>query len=115
MAETGDVIAVFSGHDHTNDYTLNIKGIDVINTAGCTFHSYGKPINRGCRVIELNENDPTAYTTYTYTMAEQALQPGSTLTDYGDLSAAQARLALLERKLLGALMDVLRILFFFAK
>ena len=65
--------------------------------------------------IELNEADPAAYQTYTYTMAEQALQPGSTITDYGDLSAAQARLALIGGKLLNALMSVLRVLFFFAK
>ena len=115
MAETGDVIAIFSGHDHTNDYTLHLKGIDVINTAGCTYHSYGSTLNRGCRVIELNEKDPTAYETYTYSMAEQALQPGSTITEYGDLSAAQARLAIFARKLLTALMTVLRVLFFFAK
>ena len=115
MAETGDVVAVFSGHDHTNSYTLNLKGINVTNTAGCTYHSYGSTLNRGCRVIDLNEADPAAYQTYTYTMAEQALQPGSTLTEYGDLSAAQARLALIGGKLLSALMSVLRVVFFFAK
>lgn len=115
MAETGDVVAVFSGHDHTNNYTLNIKGINVTNTAGCTYHSYGNVLNRGCRVIDLNEKDLSTYETYTYTVAEQALQPGSTLTQYGDISAAQARLALIGDKLLSAFMTVLKTIFFFVK
>lgn len=63
MVETGDVLAVFSGHDHTNTFEINYKGIDIINTAGIGFNSYDND-NVGSRVIVLNENDIENYETY---------------------------------------------------
>ncbi len=113
LKEVGDVKAIFSGHDHTNDFTVNIDGVDVINSAGCTYHSYGNDLNRGCRVITLDEDG--SYETYTYTVAEQALKEGSTLTTYGDITAASAKLAIFGKKFLAAFMEVLKVLFFIFK
>ncbi|MBQ6863452.1 MAG: metallophosphoesterase [Clostridia bacterium] len=59
--EVGDVMATFSGHDHINTFTVPYKGIDIINTPGATFNSYGDDSSRGCRIITINENDPKNY------------------------------------------------------
>lgn len=115
LVKTGDVLAVFSGHDHTNDFSVNINGIDIVNSAGCTYHSYGSNLNRGVRVIDLDEKDLSTYTTYTYTIAEQALKDDSKITDQGDISKFVAGLSLFGIKFLNALMSVLKIVFFFVK
>lgn len=59
----GDVIATVSGHDHTNTFVVNYKGIDIINTPGVGFDSYDGLVV-GSRVIVLDENDPENYETY---------------------------------------------------
>lgn len=63
MLEMGDVLAVYSGHDHTNTFVVNYKGIDIINTPGIGFNSYDND-NVGSRVIVLDENDIENYETY---------------------------------------------------
>ncbi len=63
MLEVGDVLAVYSGHDHTNTFVVNYKGIDIINTPGIGFNSYDND-NVGSRVIVLDENDIENYETY---------------------------------------------------
>ena len=115
IKEAGDVVAVFSGHDHTNSYKINVDGIDIINTGGCTYHSYGSTLNRGVRVIDLDESDLSTYSTFTYTVAEQALKDGSTISTLGDISKAEATFAVIGAKLLAALMNVLSAIFFFVK
>ena len=79
LAKIGTV-AVFSGHDHTNAYTANIKGVDVVNTPGCTFHSYGQIHSRGARLITLHEGS-TDYDSQVITLSETALQSGSKILD----------------------------------
>lgn len=71
MVEQGTV-AVFSGHDHVNTFTVNHKGVDIVNTAGCTFHSYGQDYNRGGRLITIHE-DTKEYESETLLLAEEAL------------------------------------------
>ncbi len=114
-AEVGDMVAIVNGHDHVNNFTVRRKGIDIVSTSGCTYHSYGKVVNRGCRVIVLNENEPRKYETFTYTMAEQALKKDSTLTQYGDINKPQAFFALLGGKILRAIVDIAGLLFFYVK
>lgn len=63
LLECGDVLAVVSGHDHTNSFIVPYKGIDIINTPTCGFRSYGSSESRGIRVFELNEATPAEYTT----------------------------------------------------
>lgn len=62
MVNQGDVVAMFSGHDHKNNFTVSYKGIDIVNTPGVTFSSYGGD-NRGVRVIDINEKDTSTYET----------------------------------------------------
>ncbi len=54
--KTGDIIAAFFGHDHVNDFHINIDGIDLYQTLGAGYCTYGK--ERGGRLIVLDENDP---------------------------------------------------------
>lgn len=68
--ECGDVLAVVSGHDHTNSFVVPYKGVDIINTptAGC--RSYGENDSRGVRMFVINESDPAAYETTIITYPE---------------------------------------------
>ena len=115
LVKTGDVKAIFSGHDHTNNFTITIDGIDVINTGGCTYNSYGSDLNRGVRVIDLDEKDTSTYSTYTYTVAEAALVDGSDITNHGDITKTEAGFALFGIKFMDALVAVLRVIFFLVK
>lgn len=72
MVEQG-VVATFSGHDHINTFTVEYKGVDIVNTPGCTFHSYGHDYNRGGRIITLHEGE-TAYGSEVLLLAEEAME-----------------------------------------
>lgn len=54
--KTGDIFAAFFGHDHVNDFHMNIDGIDLYQTLGAGYFTYGK--ERGGRLIVLDENNP---------------------------------------------------------
>lgn len=71
LVEQGTV-AVFSGHDHVNTFTVEYQGVDIVNTAGCTFHSYGQDYNRGGRLITLHEGE-TEYNSQVLLLAEEAM------------------------------------------
>ena len=62
VLERGDVMAMFFGHDHTNSFELNYKGVGLINTPGIGFNSYNG-WNEGVRMIYLDENDPWSFET----------------------------------------------------
>lgn len=120
VKEAGDVVAMFSGHDHTNDFTVDIDGIKVINTGGCTFNSYGSELNRGVRVIDLDEkelsNDSKAFETFTYTLCEAALADGSKICDQDDeVTEAGARFAMFGLKFMNIFVPVLKVLLFFIR
>lgn len=70
FVECGDVLAVVSGHDHTNSFVVPYKGINIINTPTCGFRSYGSNESRGIRTFVINESDPTAYKTKIITYTE---------------------------------------------
>lgn len=63
----GDVLGVAVGHDHVNDFVGTYHGVDIIQTPGVTYQSYGDDSVRGCRVITVDESDPWAYETHTPT------------------------------------------------
>ncbi|MBQ5824400.1 MAG: metallophosphoesterase [Clostridia bacterium] len=74
FVQQGDVNAVFVGHDHVNDYivhtTMNAadgNAIDIVNTPGASFQSYGDEEMRGCRIIDLDENNPWEHETFSPT------------------------------------------------
>lgn len=54
--KTGDIFAAFFGHDHVNDFKMNIDGIDLYQTLGAGFFTYG--MEHGGRLIVLDENNP---------------------------------------------------------
>ncbi len=54
--KTGDIIAAFFGHDHVNDFHIKIDGINLYQTLGAGYFTYGK--ERGGRLIVLDENNP---------------------------------------------------------
>ncbi len=54
--KTGDVFAAFFGHDHVNDFKMRVDGIDLYQTLGAGFFTYG--MEHGGRLIVLDENNP---------------------------------------------------------
>ncbi len=61
--KTGDIFAAFFGHDHVNDFRMNVEGIDLYQTIGAGYFTYGK--ERGGRLIVLDENNPRQLQTET--------------------------------------------------
>lgn len=56
MSKNGDVRAMFFGHEHSNSFTVEIDGVDIVNTPSVKPHSILKIINWGGRVITLHED-----------------------------------------------------------
>ena len=63
MVEKGDVLAVFSGHDHTNAFGVKYKGIDIVNSLSTRYIGLFHSTQCGYRVIEVDENDTSTYET----------------------------------------------------
>lgn len=85
--EIGDVLATVSGHDHTNTFEVNCKGIDIINTPSVNYASnntehHGDHV--GSRVFVIDENDPTNFETKIVTYFDV----------YGDGEAAESYFAM---------------------
>ena len=59
--KTGGIAAAFFGHDHVNDFHTVIDGINLYQTLGAGYFTYG--LERGGRLIVLDENNP--YEIYT--------------------------------------------------
>lgn len=70
ISECGDVMAVFVGHDHKNSFVGTYNGVDLGFTQSSGFNCYGNRTKRGVRIIELDENKPNEYKTYTRTYEE---------------------------------------------
>ena len=79
IAERGDVLACFFGHDHKNTYKANVKGVDAVNVPGSTFKHYHSNIHQGCMVLTLDEKDLSRYESETYYVTSLALEEGSQL------------------------------------
>jgi len=62
VAGRGDVLAMFFGHDHSNTFNITHRGVDLVATPKTNFQGYG--IDRGARLITLNEADTSAYETH---------------------------------------------------
>lgn len=63
MVEKGDVLAMFTGHDHTNAFGVKYKGIDIVNSLSTRYIGLFHSTQCGYRVIEVNENDTSTYET----------------------------------------------------
>ncbi len=79
MKEKGDVFAMLFGHDHKNNFIGTYDGIDMGYGPSCGFNEYGKGVDRGCRVIVLNEKDIRHYdsyvTTYEQLFGKKVIRP----------------------------------------
>lgn len=58
----GDIVAAFFGHDHVNDFSATLDGIDMHYTPGAGFYIYGNGPEHGVRIVDINESD-LSYTT----------------------------------------------------
>lgn len=65
VAEKGDTLAMFFGHDHNNSFVGKHGNMLLGYTQGCGFNVYGPRLNRGVRLIDLDEQNPNAFSTYT--------------------------------------------------
>lgn len=83
MVERGDVLAIFSGHDHTNTYETELDGIKIINTGGVTYHSYGNEMTRGMRIITINEDNLWNFESEMVTVNGFALEDSGFASDAG--------------------------------
>ena len=63
MVERGDVLGMFTGHDHTNAFGVKYKGIDIVNSLSTRYEGDAFSTQYGYRVIELDETKPDAYAT----------------------------------------------------
>mgnify|MGYP003520743786 FL=1 len=86
MVERGDIIGIFSGHDHINTFETELNGIKIVNTAGSTFHSYGNEMTRGMRMITVNEDDTWNFESEMITINGFALENKDFAKDAGVVS-----------------------------
>lgn len=63
MLKNGDVLAVFTGHDHTNGFGVRYKGIDIYTSLATQYRGTCNSTQYGYRIIEVDENDTTTYKT----------------------------------------------------
>lgn len=108
MVNRGDVLAIFSGHDHINSYTTELDGIKIINTPGSTYHSYGNDIVRGMRMITVKESDPTKFETEVVTISQFALD-NSDFAEDAEIDTATAKVMLVLGDILLALNEVTKV------
>ena len=91
MAKQGDVLAVFSGHDHVNDFETEYMGVDIVNTPSPTYNSYSSIVNKGARLITINEESPYTYTSEVITYNNLVIE-NPELAEVFDLSVSTAKL-----------------------
>ncbi len=79
IKRSGNVFAVFCGHDHKNEFIGNVDGIDLGYTPSCGFACYGPGARRAYRLLEFHQEKVTAYETkllrYCDLVAERTANP----------------------------------------
>ncbi len=70
LKEKGNVLGLIVGHDHINSFDIPLDGIRLIYTQCAGFNVYGPKLDRGVRIIELNINDLSSFSTHTLTYKE---------------------------------------------
>ena len=71
MVQQGDVLAMFTGHDHTNAFGVEYKGIDIVNSLSTRYIGLFHSTQCGYRVIEVDENDTSTYETRVVRMFDE--------------------------------------------
>ncbi len=69
VQDRGDVVGIFVGHDHVNDYVGDYFGVRLGYSANVGFGTYGldgeeRDRMRGARVFVIREDDPRAFETH---------------------------------------------------
>lgn len=64
MVEKGDVLAIFTGHDHSNAFGVQNQGIDIVNSLSTRYNDESYSTLYGYRMIEVDENNTSVYDTY---------------------------------------------------
>lgn len=65
LVERGDVLAMFTGHDHSNSFSVKYKGINITNSLSTRYNGDAYSSQYGYRIIDLDENDTSTYQTRT--------------------------------------------------
>ncbi len=63
MVNRGDVLAMFTGHDHSNAFAVKYKGIDITNSLSTRYNGDAYSTQYGYRMITIDENNTSAYET----------------------------------------------------
>lgn len=87
MKVNADVRAIFCGHDHSNSFTVDIDGIDIVNTPSVKPHSFFKKIDWGGRVVTLH--DDGSYESKVLAGCELAEKSGSSIVSSGAVSLVE--------------------------
>ncbi len=79
IKEKGDVIGMYFGHDHLNNFAGKVDNVDLGYTQGAGFNIYGPGLDRGVRVFEIFEDDVRNYKTriltYRQLCGKRPIQP----------------------------------------
>jgi len=62
--EKGELLGMFFGHDHSNGFHGDVRGITLGYAPGAGYRAYGPGRNRGARVIRFDERDMRGFETY---------------------------------------------------
>ncbi|HIS68715.1 MAG TPA: metallophosphoesterase [Candidatus Gallacutalibacter stercoravium] len=62
--QRGDIVGIFAGHDHLNDFCGQYCGITLGNCAGINYDCGSDDDLRGGRIVEVSQNDPRRIKTY---------------------------------------------------
>lgn len=114
ISEKGDMLGIFSGHDHTNSFETEIDGVRVINTPSPTHNSYSSGLNSGCRIITIKESDPSTFETELYTENKMA-KNNEEFSKLANLSAFAAGFREFADVLLQTLSKISGLFIFFVK
>ena len=63
LVETGGVLAMFTGHDHTNAFGVRNQGIDIFTSPMTRYKGLAYTTQYGYRVVEIDENNTSVYKT----------------------------------------------------
>ena len=63
LVENGDVLAMFTGHDHTNAFGVRNQNIDIYTSPMTRYKGLAYTTQYGYRVVEIDENDTAKYET----------------------------------------------------
>lgn len=63
LVENGGVLAMFTGHDHTNAFGVRNQNIDIYTSPMTRYKGLAYTTQYGYRVVEIDENDTSSYST----------------------------------------------------